>query len=703
MNHKWMLTAALAFTLVAYAQKKDSPELILGAGLHQEEVEGNCREAIKIYQQLIQQKNTPRNVAARAQLHIGICEEKLGQREARVAYEAVVGRFADQADPVAEARERIAALAGTSSAVYTARTNGHMVNRQVWTLDPDGRSLGISADGRYVAYMDKSDLLVRNLFTGENRRLFKTDGAGQPAGAAFSRDGKQLVFSWQYDSDDHVVLWLIDVQQPSSSAPRRLVTFQWDGEPGGYYNWVNPTDWSPDGTRVAVYIQREEGPSRETQKIALVNAKDGSLTVLRSEEVTGRASQVLFSPDGRFLAYSFPAAKAAGNQDIAVMSVEGKVETSIVVDPSQDNLVGWAPDGKKLLFTSDRTGSQHLYAIAFANGKAQSAPILIKQDFSAIPRRLTSSGELFYEIRDARRVRGDIQIASYDFTAERFIEPPTIGVKDFVGNNAAADWSPDGKYLLNISERGSQILVIHSAETGQFIRELRPSLRMNQNTPWPRWTADSRSIAVPASDMDGRQGIFLIDARTGESSPLVLSQPRESVRGPAFSPDGKKFLYTRILSGPTTGPQSRRAIMERDLQTGMEKEIVRGNLSVVLFSPDGKYFTSVRTDNDVSSVLLFPANGGEPKELMRMNWPQGLWVETWAADSRSVYVQKLPEPAETFWRVFIDGSEPRTVRLDENMGLSARVHPDGRRVAYAVQSQVRKTELWVLENFLSAF
>jgi hypothetical protein len=35
-------------------------------------------------------------------------------------------------------------------------------------------------------------------------------------------------------------------------------------------------------------------------------------------------------------------------------------------------------------------------------------------------------------------------------------------------------------------------------------------------------------------------------------------------------------------------------------------------------------------------VLLVPANGGKPKELMRLDAPAQLWVQMWAPDSRSV-------------------------------------------------------------------
>jgi hypothetical protein len=110
MRHKWMLVIGLTVTLVAFGQKNDSPEALLGEGLHQEEVEANCKEAVRIYQKVTEQKNAPRNAMARAQLHIGICREKLAQSEARAAYQEVVQNYADQPEVAAEATRRLTTL-----------------------------------------------------------------------------------------------------------------------------------------------------------------------------------------------------------------------------------------------------------------------------------------------------------------------------------------------------------------------------------------------------------------------------------------------------------------------------------------------------------------------------------------------------------------------------------------------------------------
>jgi len=97
------------------AQKSQSADVLLGAALHQEEVEGNLEAAIEMYKKLLAEFPGNRPLAAKAQLHLGLCYEKLGEaqaKEARAAYERVVREFADQAEIVAQARVRLAALAG---------------------------------------------------------------------------------------------------------------------------------------------------------------------------------------------------------------------------------------------------------------------------------------------------------------------------------------------------------------------------------------------------------------------------------------------------------------------------------------------------------------------------------------------------------------------------------------------------------------
>jgi len=142
--------------------------------------------------------------------------------------------------------------------------------------------------------------------------------------------------------------------------------------------------------------------------------------------------------------------------------------------------------------------------------------------------------------------------------------------------------------------------------------------------------------------------------------------------------------------------------------------------SIVDLSPDGKYFavpdgdwfagapaTPGRTGK--WNILLFPASGGEPKELMRGE-SHGAGVLMWAPDSRSISVYSMKDKStgdREVWRVAIHGTEPEKLDLNVNfigaLGNSDQqlhAHPDGKRITFAAAEPAKADEVWALENFL---
>ena len=80
------------------------------AALAQEKGEGNLKEAIRLYQQVIEaheKGEADEKMAARAQLRIGVCQEKLGLAQARQTYEAVREKYSDQPQVEVEAEQRL--------------------------------------------------------------------------------------------------------------------------------------------------------------------------------------------------------------------------------------------------------------------------------------------------------------------------------------------------------------------------------------------------------------------------------------------------------------------------------------------------------------------------------------------------------------------------------------------------------------------
>jgi len=73
--------------------------------------EGDLDAAIKLYRKIVSKHADTTEVAARAQLRIGMCYEKLGREQATEAYQKVIERFPGEAEIVQQARERLQALA----------------------------------------------------------------------------------------------------------------------------------------------------------------------------------------------------------------------------------------------------------------------------------------------------------------------------------------------------------------------------------------------------------------------------------------------------------------------------------------------------------------------------------------------------------------------------------------------------------------
>src|SRR5438105_11320383 len=78
--------------------------------LVKERTEGNLPEAIKLYQSIVQKYGSDRKLVAKALFQIGQAYEKLGNAEARKAYERIAREFADQKEVAADAGRRLAAL-----------------------------------------------------------------------------------------------------------------------------------------------------------------------------------------------------------------------------------------------------------------------------------------------------------------------------------------------------------------------------------------------------------------------------------------------------------------------------------------------------------------------------------------------------------------------------------------------------------------
>ncbi|HUE25110.1 MAG TPA: hypothetical protein VMQ86_25725, partial [Bryobacteraceae bacterium] len=103
-----ILAGLLSEFAVVPLHAQTRPAVELQAAMTKEQVDGDLKTAIAAYQKIAADKSAPRDVRAKALLHLAGCYEKLGQ-QAQSVYQQIVRDFAEQ--PAAtQARARLAAL-----------------------------------------------------------------------------------------------------------------------------------------------------------------------------------------------------------------------------------------------------------------------------------------------------------------------------------------------------------------------------------------------------------------------------------------------------------------------------------------------------------------------------------------------------------------------------------------------------------------
>jgi Tol biopolymer transport system component len=661
--------------------------------LAKERGEGNLEEAISLYQKVVAETKDE-SLAAKAQFRIGICYEKLGKEKAKQAQEAfqkVISDYPGQREIVKMAQEKLSIFLRAQAALEKGDKEFQV--RQVWTGKEVDGSGEISFDGKYLSFVDPTgNLAIREMATGKNRHLTHHDWEESDAFAetsVWSPDGKKLAYIWWDNVRDQAEAHIIGLD---GSEPRRLHQVDY------YKGWVEMADWSPDGKNILAFLQ-----------LGLISIKDSPIQILKTfDAVHPISTKAKFSPDGRYIVYEFPQKEEFRKKDISLISSDGMKEIPLIAHPADDYLLGWSPDGKWILFSSDRTGTRDAWIIQVLEGKPQGDPQLVRRDIGiVVSLGFSQDGSFYYSTAGAT---WDIYSAKLDPETGSIIEQPKKDPLPYEGYNIYPDWSPDGKNLVYISlrEPGNHpsILCLYSAESGR-VREF--DLKEKFFHFWkPHWCPDSRSILLLAKGFQSGSGIYKIDAQTGEATLLIPKKEKESY-GPVWSPvmshDGKLIFYIHENTSDKYYP-----VVVRDLETGKEEELLRNppyDRNTIALSPEGQQLALLMREEENLRVLkVMSIKGGEPVELHRFGFKGSNIIDIdWSPDGRYIYFSKRkpdPEGGEReLWRVPAKGGKAENLGLTNSHFIQLSVHPDGERITFASRSgHTMPPEIWVMENFL---
>ncbi|MFO7733185.1 MAG: tetratricopeptide repeat protein [Candidatus Aminicenantes bacterium] len=667
----------------AVALQQTAGELFEKA-LYVEEGQGDLQKAIGLYQDIVKKFPGEREIAAKSQLHIGLCYEKLGLKEAEKAFQKVVSDFPDQKGAVDLARERLSLLLRARAALE--KSAGETRVRKVWDEAIDTFFTGApSPDGRYLTYVDwenYANLGVRDLSAGNNRIL--TNNASWESGemayqSVFSPDGSRIAFSWQM-----------------TNGPVQMRTVNLDGSglrtlnDGKNLRFQAPASWSSDGKSLVVV---QVAPDQKLA-IALMSVEDGSVQPVKSlapRSTSPSSIKAFLSPDGRSIVYNYPPMPDSPSSDIFLVSAEGSLHLPLVEHPADDSVLGWSPDGTRIVFKSNRSGSAGLWSIEVAAGRPRGDPQMLRSDVGDISAMgLTRDGSLLFGQKSGW---SDTFVAEMDPDSGNIVSEPVMIIRQNEGSNSAPDWSPDGQALACRTQEG---LLVHDLRTNQT-RKLATKGVGSLNFHYLRWSPDGLRIHGVGVDEKGKWGaLYAIDARTGESKIIARSDEGGFLFAFDWAPDGKSLYFVR-----RDEIGRRRRIVRHDTASGAEEEIYGLRDSAIYglaISPDGSQI-AFATDGE---VRVMPSEGGEARDLAKAKDFRSL---AWTMDGKYVLYTKLREGGKEMydlWRVPAAGGEPEKLDLGMRRLMHIKIHPDGRRIAFTASQKPSKSEVWIMENFLPA-
>ncbi len=323
--------------------------------------------------------------------------------------------------------------------------------RPVQVLATPAEDARYSRDGRWLAYHDKKggenvwrkhhtsaitrDLWIHDTRSGAHRKL--TTFAGEDRSPVFVDGDRALLYLSEESGTFNVHRMALDGDGAPSGASQRLTSFR--GVPVRFLTAANDgtASFGHDGR---LYTMR---PGAEPAPVPVTITTDAKANAEQVIAVNGNARELAVSPNGKEVAFVF-------RGDVFVAGVEGGVTKQITRTPENETGVEFSPDGKSLVYASERGGRWAIYEARrvrdsepyfHASTLIRETPLVENERQNYQPKFSPDGRELaFIEDRNTLRV---LTLASR--ATRTLLDNTSINAG---GPNHRFAWSPDGKWML---------------------------------------------------------------------------------------------------------------------------------------------------------------------------------------------------------------------------------------------------------------
>ncbi|MGH7606304.1 MAG: hypothetical protein ACREME_03110, partial [Gemmatimonadales bacterium] len=465
--------------------------------------------------------------------------------------------------------------------------------------------------------------------------------------------------------------------------------------PGSAPAAVISAAWSPDGRAIA-FVRADS--------LLVMPLQGGAPRLVGTESALHSCT---WSPDGRWIGCvtlnheSVLLGTSFGNiapSAIVLFPAPGGGAPVRITEPRAFNQSPvFTPDGRRLLFLSDRDGPRDVYAVSLTSaGRARGEPERLSTGLDAISISLSADArKLAYAVYGARSNIWSLPIPTGAPVTTAGATPVTTGNQVI----EAMRVSRDGRWLVYDSNRrgnadiyrvplfgrGDSPEQLTTDPADEFAPDLAPP--PGHAIAYHSWRTGTRDIEV--KPLDGGPVERVTDTPAQESYPV-------------WSPDGQAIVFEEQT------PPLRLFVTRRGPGGGRWSQPVALTDSAydADWSPDGRFISYVyaATDTRVRDLMVIPAAGGTPRRVVASDRPGAPLVDRarWSPDGRTLYFKSHDARGRaSFWSVSATagrGARPRLlVRFADPAWQSARKDfaTDGRRLYFAVED--RQSDVFVAD------
>jgi tricorn protease len=411
----------------------------------------------------------------------------------------------------------------------------------------------------------------------------------------------------------------------------------------------------------------------------LVPREGGEARLLTSG--SGTKSDPIFSPDGTMIAFT---GDYDGNVDVYVMPSGGGVPRRLTHHPAVDEVMGWTPDSKAVLFRSSRNSYSRfnrLFTVPLDGGLPHELPLPTAEagSFSADGKHIA-----YVPVDNNRRLSA-------------------IGWKRYRGGKASRVW------IANLSDLNLDLVPRETSNDGNpmWVGN-KVYFLSDRNGPFSLYSYDvktkkvEQALAGNGADIKSASAgpgaivyeqfgsLNLFDPATGKSKPVAVTVPADL---PNVRPHFKKV--ENEIASATLSPSGARVLFEAHgevLTAPAEKGDIRNLTNTPgtmerdpAWSPDGKWVAYFSDESGEYQLFLKSPDGlGEPKKISLGAPASFYYSPTWSPDSKKLaYTDKRLN----LW--YIDLAKGTPVKIDSTTydspfhSIDPVWSPDSRWVAYS--------------------